>query len=150
MTNRLRPEHLQELRFLQRLGHAMIEFMAEHSTLGALGPELSGVLETTVSKQDLRGLRMLYRDLHEMSRGMSPQLVEELDHRLERIGSPDADALRTVDLDALQEIAGRGRIRNEREFRLVLSYLDVTTSAPLPLKLRQRLAHLAQEFGPVP
>jgi hypothetical protein len=150
MPNRHRPEHLQEIRTLRHRCLTMVGFMEERSNLGSLGAELRSVVETTASKQDLRGMRTLFRDIFEMSRGMTPALVVEMDREVERVSGAGSEALRTGDLDELHEIVRRGRIRNERECRLVLNYLDSATGAELPVELRTSLSRMARDFGPVP
>lgn len=70
---RVTAAHLAELRRLYEINTAMVQyFMAAESDFGRSGQEIQRVLDTTLEKQDLRGMRTAAQELRNMSRALGP------------------------------------------------------------------------------
>ena len=149
MTRRLTTAHLEELRRLRDRAVLTIDFVRRRSDLGEFGGQMLAVIETTFAKQDLRGLRVLSRDVTELAQGMAPQDVKELESLMARELGVDLPAEAETENQEILAIASRGRIRNEREHRLVAEYLDRASADSEPA-LRLTLEQLLGESGPFP
>lgn len=144
MAKRLTPAHLRELRALRARCLLIVDFVHEHSGLGALAPEMRNAIENAYAAQSLKGLRTVARDLDEMAEGLSPNVKAQLDHQLEVELGIDAEAERAADLAVFRGMIERGRIRNEREYRMAISFLDrVAATDPVAT----RLAPLVAVYG---
>lgn len=118
MARRLSPEQLGELDALRRRCHLILDFIASVEPAGVWS-EFKAFVEKTAAKRDLRGLRMVVRDLTEAQTGLSPRDRGELSRRLQDELGVDLSQEQTKELKKIQEIVGRGKIRNEREYRMV-------------------------------
>jgi hypothetical protein len=120
MTRRLNDKQVQELNHLKEWCTSILQF---EKALYAPAPSEGGLLEIvqrTYLERDLRGMRVLAKDLNEVPRDWWPsEKLRELNRLLkERFGEDLAD-LKCRDLASISRIRKRGKIRTENEFRLV-------------------------------
>lgn len=136
--------HLKELIALRSRCLMIVDFAHEHSGLGELADEMRKVVENSYATQDLKGLRMVVRDLEEMADGLSPRTKAELDRRLEAELGIDMKAERAMDKLTIEAMVSRGKIRNEREYRMALAFLDSVAGTD---DVAARLAPLVAAYG---
>jgi hypothetical protein len=87
-------------------------------------------IERTKARLDLRGLRMIYRDVNEMARGLAATHRGELDRRLrERFGRGLESGQRDLELRA-GKILKRGKINNAEEYRTLEGWFDAILHDP--------------------
>ena len=87
--------------------------------------QLRHVLEGTSS---IRDLRALLRDFRGMRAGLSAGGRRALDQVLEQRFGPDTDEARAAAV--VEGVRKRGRIRSEREYRIVQAYADSIGADP--------------------
>src|SRR6185312_3014824 len=75
----------------------------------------------------LTDLRVIYREIRGMLGVMSPESREQLERELEQLFGPDAATL--SDRQVVAAVQERGRIRSEREYRIVQAFLDSHSGA---------------------
>lgn len=124
MAARLTTNHLQELRLLHARCLFIIDFVHERSSLGELASPMRDAVQTAFAMQNRKGLRMVARDLAEMADSLAGDVKRELDRRLEHDLALDLAAEAASERAALESVVARGRIRNEREYRLAQSAVD--------------------------
>lgn len=116
-----RPEELLQLRDWCT---AIVRFMASVSDSALLFGEMEEAIERAFERRDLRGLRMVARDLAEWAGDLSPERQEQLDEQLlAQLGR----GLRNARQDAQNEISRilrRGQIDTADECRLLMSRAD--------------------------
>lgn len=91
-------------------------------------PSFSGFMETTdqvFRSGSQRQVRSVVRDLREWMEALTPKDRKRLDAILQLRFGKEWKADPVGDEDAAQEIYHRGRVRNEEEYRILRSRLDV-------------------------
>ena len=127
---RLRPQHIAELRELREMGDAIVDGLAVRCELGELGPQLKAALAGAFDIQNLRGMRMAVRDLQDMLDGLAPAQRQELIQAVEQNSGVSLARLRAADAAIASGILRRGRIRNNREYYVMRSQLELMASDP--------------------
>lgn len=81
-------------------------------------------------RRDLKGLRIVYRDLLESVRGLRPEQQAELDRQLlERFGHGLQKGHRDIEKEALR-VLKRGTVNNADEYRVLEAWLNVIFEDP--------------------
>jgi hypothetical protein len=107
----------------------------------ALEMSLDGI-KRAKERRDLRGLRIVYRDLLESARGLRPEQQVELDRQLlERFGHGLQKGHRDLEKVALR-ILKRGTVNNADEYRALESWLDVIQNDPSQREHAKRIGLL--------
>jgi hypothetical protein len=124
MGKALTPQHLKELAALRDRCVFIYDFMTKHAPLGPLATQLRDAVKDAHAAQNLRGLRLIRRDFDEWSKSLPETLREELGRLLNSRFGVDQEREAEAREREVSEILARGRIRNEREYRLVESSVD--------------------------
>jgi hypothetical protein len=130
MGKRLTSEHLKELRELRDRCVAVYDYMTAHANLGPQGSLVRDAIENAYSAQNLRGLRVIKHDCDEWSRSLPHKRQQELAQLLEARFAVDLKAESKANEEEVRGILARGRIRNEREYRLVSSFIEDLLERP--------------------
>jgi hypothetical protein len=130
MGKKLTPEHLKELRELRDRCLALYDYVTAHANLGPLGSQIRDTVENAYASQDLRGLRRIKRDFDEWSRSLPDERQQELAQLLEARLAVDLRGESQANEEEVRGILARGRIRNEREYRLVSSFIEDLLERP--------------------
>lgn len=123
MSSARRSSHTEEPAQLRDWCTAIVRFMASVSAPAPLFREMEAI-ERAFERRDLRGLRMVARDLAEWASDLSPEHQEQLDGQLlAQLGR----GLRGARQDAQNEVSRilrRGQIDTADECRLLMSRAD--------------------------
>jgi hypothetical protein len=91
---------------------------------------------------------VIYRETRSFLGAMSPATREKLERELRERFGPDAEQLR--DGEVVAEVRSFGRIRSEREYRVVQAYLDSLPANPDDEFEAAALGELLDEFMAAP
>ena len=92
--------------------------------LGEFGGPMLGVLANTLAAQDLRGMRMVARDMRAMLAGLSPEDRSRVESEIAGVAGSSPAIAEMDDAAEAKAILARGRIRNDREYYLLRDQLD--------------------------
>jgi hypothetical protein len=129
-----RPTEIAELRERSLLILSAIE-------RGEPGPLWASLRQTIESAERVTDLRTIYREVRGFLAAMPPSARELLERDLARRFGPDTQQER--DERVIEKVRSSGRIRTEREYRIVQAHLD---SLPPNASQRQMLGALLDEF----
>ena len=122
----LKGEKHEQLKFMGNWCIAILEFMKKSVPNEPTG-FVSGSIDTinkTVESNDFRGMKIVYKDINEMARGISSMQLEELNKVLnQKFGKSLIDEEKEIQKKIIR-IIKRGRITNDEEFYLSNSYID--------------------------
>jgi hypothetical protein len=147
MGKTLKPEHLAELAALRDRSLFVYEYMSKHATLNPLAAQLRDAIEDAYAAQNLRGLRTIKRDFDEWCKSLPDALQRELNRLLESRLGVDSGAEARGREKEVREIAARGRIRNEREYRAVASFVEEFHDKPSRAQEIPRLNELLSQYS---
>lgn len=97
------------------------------STLGneILLGEVEKAVANAIKSGNLRGLKTLKRDFLEWARGLTPAQQRGLDAALNAAGLPTLASENKSEEATVLRIIARGKIKNDDEYRLLSSWMDV-------------------------
>ena len=123
MARKLSEEQARELEHIKDWCLAILHFLMERD--GAeIWKDFLEVVATTYERNNLTGLRSVFRDINEMAGGMALKDKIELNRRLfDRFGKNLLTESKK-DLARLRRIMDAGKIRTEVECRLILERVD--------------------------
>jgi hypothetical protein len=143
---KLSEAQIGELHALHARCNLVLRFLNRHGELGDLAREFEEIIEKSFHTQDLRGLRILQKDLEDWSKDLSRDEQLELETLLRVKLRVDVDNERLIDIAQIHEIEERGRIRNEREYRLVQTRAEELRSSPAGAQEAERLQALLTSY----
>lgn len=143
---KLNGTQMQELNALHDRCVLVLQFLNRRGELGDLARQFSEVIQQSHEAQDLRGLRILWKDLDDWSKDLTNDEQLELETLLRVRLQVDSDKERAAELATVREIEGRGQIRNEREYRLVQARVDELLSSHTSSADATRLQALLAEY----
>jgi len=100
------------------------------------------------SSTKLSDLRLIYRETRSFLGAMSPTTREPLERELRERFGPDAQQIR--DGEVVAKVRSVGRIKSEREYRIVQAYLDSLLGNPDDESEFASLGELLDEFMAAP
>jgi hypothetical protein len=92
------------------------------------GPLVAQIREIVERARGVTGLRAVLRELRGMEPGLPAGARAELRHALKAQFGPDPELER--DREVAAKVRQRGRIRSEREYRVVQGYADAIAAHP--------------------
>lgn len=123
MKKELDQKALDELSFMRDWNWAIVDFLVKNEN-GEVFKELHQIISTTFDKKDLRGMRMIYNDNNEMAKGLSQDKQSELNLILKDKFGFSLERGHDLNLAQINQILQRGCLKNDDEFRLLLSHTD--------------------------
>ena len=127
MKKELSQKALDELSFMRDWNWAIVDFIVKNENEEAfkeIFKELHQIISITFEKKDLRGMRMMYNDNNEMVRGLSQDKQSELNQILKEKFGFSLERAHDLNLAQINQILQRGYLKNDDEFRLLLSHTD--------------------------
>jgi hypothetical protein len=116
---RLKPEHLVELRRLHDETAALVTILTEAGQLGDFSSEFQAVLANTLAAQNLRGMRMVARDMRAMLAPLAPAERASVEAQIALMAGGKPGEAEARDAAAAAAIIERGRVRNDGEYYLL-------------------------------
>ena len=127
MKKKLDQKALDELSFMRDWNWVIVDFLVKNENeevFKELFKELHQIISITFDKKDLRGMRMIYNDNNEMARGLSQDKQSELNQILKEKFGFSLERAHDLNLAKINQILQRGYLKNDDEFRLLLSHTD--------------------------
>ena len=123
-------EKKDELEYLNKRSGLIVDFIMSKNPQDHIFQHYKTVIQNTVKKKDLRGMRKLARDTNAWAKALPEKDIIELEKKLAlEFGetlSGDKIALKTI-----EELLARGTIQTEEEYRVVHEYLqDISEGDP--------------------
>jgi len=140
---RLNPAHLAELRTLHQQAIAALDWLDQHDHNTV---QLRAVVEDTLTRQDLRGMRTVLRDFREMFLGLTPTDRARLFQAVERhTGTSLSDEVQK-DAQSCAKFIARGKILNDGEYYIVRSRLEYVQDDPKRKSEASALTELLNQY----
>ena len=127
MKKELSQEALDELSFMRDWNWVIVDFIVKNENEEAfkeIFKELHQIISITFEKKDLRGMRMMYNDNNEMAKSLSQDNQNELNQILKEKFGFSLERAHDLNLAQIKLILQRGYLKNDDEFRLLLSHTD--------------------------
>jgi hypothetical protein len=121
---RLKPKHITELNCLHAQCKVALEFLYDHGHLAVGRAEWEAGIDKALAMQELRGMRMVLRDLQALAGTLSAKVRQDLDQALARATGVGLFNGASKDFINARAILERGQIRNATEYYLIRSRLD--------------------------
>ena len=129
MPRRLRPEQKLELDSLYRVVGVITAWYDELASEQLRG-QMTSAMQRAYDGRDLRGMRMAYNDLVEMTNAADVAQRRDLDARLRAQAQTSLEALHTKKTQRVQRIRARGKITSEEQYYLVREHVEFNFDAP--------------------
>jgi hypothetical protein len=145
MPRKLSPEHTLELESLYRV-IATIAVWYDSLSDRADAPRMAATMRAAYEANDLRGLRMAYNDLVEMTRAADAAQRRELNRRLQAEGNTTLEALDRKTRERIERIRARGNITSEEQYHLVREHVEFIATTPGRAEEARELLALLEAF----
>lgn len=140
----LTPE--EELDLLYRRSMLTCEYLRSYAGLEPASAFIDAV-ERTFQSRNLRGMRIMVRELSDLAKDLPPHRKEELQAELKfRFGIDGEDEDRR-ERDKVAAVLARGRINSEREYRRVMEWIEELESEAVVSDELRQLRDLASNYG---
>jgi hypothetical protein len=124
MAKKITAEQIEELQDLRRWSTAVIGFLAERGRIGPVAEQFQAAVDRAYAQNNLRGLRAGRSDLAERIGRLPQEEQEQLAKVLDTNTGSNPDSGRNRKQSPIDEIVKRGAIRDEEEYRLILSRVE--------------------------
>lgn len=127
MKKELSQKALDELSFMRDWNWVIVDFIVKNENEEAfkeIFKELHQIISITFEKKDLRGMRMMYNDNNEIAKSLSQDKQSELNQILKEKFGFNLERAHDLNLAQINQILQRGYLKNDDEFRLLLSHTD--------------------------
>ena len=115
---------MDELQFMKEWCTEILNFISTKSSSQEIYSELIEKINETFGKRNKRGLRMIYNDIDEWTKGLKETDLIELNLILQnKFGKSLIDTKKGVK-KTISKIIKRGKIKTDEEFYLVKSFID--------------------------
>jgi hypothetical protein len=145
-ARKLNANQIQEVRSLRDRCILVLRFLNRRGELGDQFGQFEEVIHRSYENEDLRGLRLLRREFDDWSKDLGAEEQLELETLLRVELGVDVDEEHATDLTQVRQIEARGRIRNEREYRLVQARLEELHASSADTTEAERLAALLASY----
>lgn len=120
MREELSQKASDELSFIRDWIWVIVDFLVKNES-GEIFKEMYQVISDTFDRKNLRGMKMMYNDTNEMARGLSQDKLRELNQILREKFGFGLERDHNIILAKINQILQRGYLKNDDEFRLLLS-----------------------------
>ncbi len=145
MPRKLSTEHRLELDTLYRAGATIAAWYDELASVPNV-PKMSATVRDVYEARDLRGLRIVFNDLVEMTRAASATQRRDLDDRLHAAANPSLAVLDRKMLERIQRIRTRGRVTSEEQYYIVREHVEFIAGIPERADETRELVALLEAF----
>jgi len=145
MSRRLKPEHQLELDALYRIVAVITEWYDALVSSDVRG-HMSGAMRRAYEDRDLRGMRMAYNDLVEMTKAADVAQRRDLDTRLRNRANTNLDTIHARTVHRIQGIRARVKITSEEQYYLVREHVEFNFGSPDKADEVQQLLVMLNDF----
>jgi hypothetical protein len=145
MPRRLKPEQQLELDSLYRIVAVITHWYDTLVSRESRG-HMSHTVRAAYEARDLRGMRMAYNDLVEMTRYADVEQRRDLDVRLRAGANTDLATIDAKTTQRVERIRARGRITSEEQYYLVREHVEFNFDAPDKTSEVQQLLVMLGDF----
>ena len=144
MPRRLRPEQQLELDALYRVVAVIADWYdgLVSAELGQMGAAVRRVYDA----RDLRGMRMAYNDVVEMTSAADTEQRRDLDARLRAAANTTLATIDGKTAQRIDRILSRGRITSEEQYYVVREHIEFNRDSADGSAAVQRLFAMLQDF----
>lgn len=149
MKKELSQKALDELSFMRDWNWVIVDFIVKNENeevFKELFKELHQIISITFEKKDLRGMRMMYNDNNEMTKSLSQDKQSELNQILKEKFGFSLERTHDLNLAQINQILQRGYLKNDDEFRLLLSHTDEIYADSSKKKKVETLENLMADY----
>ena len=144
---RLNAAHVTELRELATQATAVVAEFTARDQLGSLSDHFHVAVHNAVAAHNLRGLRIIVQELGTMIGSLPPEEQPDFIRAAEHRCGYSLEAWFRREREAAEAIVARGRIRNDREFYTLRSYVDRIEAGKPESPERSAAYRLLDEYG---
>ena len=139
-------ERSKELAESVRWALTLIAVLEEEQGPSSFYASLRTAIEQARNSGDLRGIRLMQRDLVDGARALTPATQSRIDSELKlRLGQGLAD--KNIEIAAeVAEILRRGRVRDDDECRLLVAFLDCLADSRGSTKSKAKARSMIEAF----
>ena len=123
MKRKINQNKLEELIFLKEWNETIVKFFVLKSKDNSL-EIFHQIINETFNKSDLKGMRMIYKDLNEGINDLSLIEFNELNQLLSQKFGTDLTECNNKNLTKIKQIVKKGNINNDEEYRLILNRVE--------------------------
>jgi len=145
MPRRLQPEKQLELDSLYGVVAVITEWYDDLAS-GDLRGQWTAVMRRAYEDRDLRGMRMAYNDLVEMTKAADTEQRRDLDARLRARANTSVALLHNKTAQRVERIRTRGKITSEEQYYLVREYVAFSHGTPEMEAEAQQLFKMLHDF----
>ncbi|MFC2187425.1 hypothetical protein ACFCT7_08915 [Fulvivirgaceae bacterium LMO-SS25] len=145
MAKKIKEDQLNELYYLKEWCSSVVKFILEQSPVGGdMLMQYDIVINSSYQKQDIRGLRMVAKDVMEWAKGLSESDKSKLDEVLESKFGSGLNG--EIEKKNVAQILKRGKITTEDEYRLLLNRIEEIHTDPSKNEEVERVNLLLGEY----
>ncbi|MFZ6664176.1 hypothetical protein [Peijinzhouia sedimentorum] len=145
MAKKIKEDQLKELYYLKEWCSSVVKFILEQSPVGGdMLMQYDIVINSSYQKQDIRGLRMVAKDVMEWAKGLSESDKSKLDEVLESKFGSGLNG--EIEKKNVAQILKRGKITTEDEYRLLLNRIEEIHTDPSKNEEVERVNLLLGEY----
>lgn len=123
MKRKINQNKLEELTFLKEWNETIVKFFVLKSKDTSL-EIFHQIINETFNKADLKGMRMIYKDLNEGANDLPLIEFNELNQQLSQKFGTDLTECNNKNLTKIKQIVKKGNINNDEEYRLILNRVE--------------------------
>lgn len=123
MKRKINQNKLEELTFLKEWNETIVRFFVLKSKDNSL-EIFHQIINETFNKSDLKGMRMIYKDLNEGANDLPLIEFNELNQQLSQKFGTDLTECNNKNLTIIKQIVKKGNINNDEEYRLILNRVE--------------------------
>lgn len=123
MKRKINQNKLEELIFLKEWNETIVKFFVLKSKNNSL-EIFHQIINETFNKSDLKGMRMIYKDLNEGANDLPLIEFNELNQQLSQKFGTDLTECNNKNLTKIKQIVKKGNINNDEEYRLILNRVE--------------------------
>lgn len=123
MKRKINQNKLEELTFLKEWNETIVNFFASKPKDNSL-EIFHQIINETFNKSDLKGMRMIYKDLNEGANDLPLIEFNELNQQLSQKFGTDLTECNNKNLTKIKQIVKKGNINNDEEYRLILNRVE--------------------------
>ncbi len=111
------------LEYLRDRSILIVDYMLQINPENLPLRQVRAVIETTFENGDLKGMKLISRDVNAWSNGMSKSEILGLENVLKKYNNENLSGDKLT-VDSIKEVLQRNKILHLNEFRLVKEYLN--------------------------
>lgn len=119
----LSKDKLKELEYLRNRSICIIDFMLKENSGDPMLTQYRQIIENAYNEINLRGMKILSRDINAWAKGLPQKQIKELEVLLASKFAEDLSGDKTTH-ETIRQLLKKGKVSNEEEYRIVHEYLQ--------------------------